>query len=132
MPDLTPRELASRLALIISLFSAIIGGICWAFYLPFTFLFPLGLFIGTFILSYLVLLWGIKQFIEKKFSLIYKTIHHLKIGLKEDVKKIATNEDVFGKIREEVIEWDRTNRQEIERLTDQEKYRREFLGNVFS
>lgn len=43
---------------------------------------------------------------------------------------INLKEDVFGKIRDEVIEWDKNNRKEIERLTDQEKFRREFLGNV--
>ena len=45
-------------------------------------------------------------------------------------KKISMKEDVFGRIREEVIEWDKSNRKEIERLTDQEEFRRDFLGNV--
>lgn len=40
------------------------------------------------------------------------------------------SEDVFGRIRQEVIDWDKRNRKEIARLTDQEKFRREFLGNV--
>lgn len=44
--------------------------------------------------------------------------------------KINLSEDVFGRIRQEVIEWDNQNRKEIERLTDQEQFRREFLGNV--
>lgn len=40
------------------------------------------------------------------------------------------SEDVFGRIRREVIDWDNRNRKEIERLTDQEEFRRDFLGNV--
>jgi len=75
-------------------------------------------------------MWGISQFIDRKFRLIYKTIHNLKIGLKKEPLKLDLKEDIFGKIREEVIEWDKNNRKEIERLTDQEKFRREFLGNV--
>ena len=38
--------------------------------------------------------------------------------------------DVFGKINKEVIEWDKHNRKQIQRLIEQEKFRKEFLGNV--
>lgn len=70
------------------------------------------------------------QFIERKFRLVYKTIHDSKIGLKKESQQLNMKEDIFGKINEAVIEWDKQNRKEIERLTDQEKFRKEFMGNV--
>jgi len=130
MRNLTPRELSVRLALIISLFVTGVGTLFWTYYLPINVLFSFVLFIGSFFIGYSILIWGIKHFIDRKFSLIYKTIHNLKVGLKRDPSKVDIKEDIFGKIREEVIEWDKHNKQEIERLTDQEKFRREFLGNV--
>jgi two-component system phosphate regulon sensor histidine kinase PhoR len=87
-------------------------------------------FLISFITCYFIFLWGISEFIDRKFRLIYKTIHNLKVGLKRDPQKVELGEDVFGRIRQEVIDWDKRNRKEIARLTDQEKFRREFLGNV--
>ena len=88
------------------------------------------IFFLSLVITYFILLWGIHQFIERKFRLIYKTIHNLKVGLKREPQRIDLNEDIFGRIRQEVIDWDKRNRKEIERLTDQEQFRREFLGNV--
>ena len=87
-------------------------------------------FLISFSICYFIFLWGIRQFIDRKFRLIYKTIHNLKIGLKREPQKVDLGEDVFGRIRQEVIDWDKRNRKEIARLTDQEKFRRDFLGNV--
>ncbi len=130
MRNLTPRELSVLFSLSIASVATAICSIFWLYYLPFNIGFTLALFIGIFLISYLLLIWGIKHFIDRKFNLIYKTIHNLKVGLKSESNKVGINEDVFGKIRKEVIEWDTNNKQEIERLTDQEKFRREFLGNV--
>ncbi len=130
MRNFTPQELSTRLALAIASLVSIL--ISFLLYLRDDFVVSTSIF--TFILSYLacyfLFLWGIKHFIERRFRLIYKTIHNLKLGLKKESSKIDVKEDIFGKIRNEVIEWDKNNRQEIERLTDQEQFRREFLGNV--
>lgn len=130
MRNLTPRELSVRLALVIAATATLLGNVCWLYFLPFNILFSLLSFGGIFLVSYALLIWGIKHFIDRRISLIHKTIHNLKIGLKRDAGKIDIKEDIFGKIREEVIEWDKDNREEIERLTDQERFRREFLGNI--
>lgn len=128
--NLSPQELAIRLSIAISFAVTSLGTLFWLFYEAFSFLFTALLFLSTLLISYLVFMWGIKQFIDRKFRLIYKTIHNRKVGLKKESKNLDMNEDIFGKIREEVIEWDKHNRKEIERLTDQEKFRRDFLGNV--
>jgi two-component system phosphate regulon sensor histidine kinase PhoR len=130
MRNLTPQELSVRLSLAVAVFVCLIGSLLWVAFQPFNYIFAFSLFASTFLVSYFIFIWGIKQFIDKKFRLIYKTIHNLKVGLKKDNQRLDMKEDIFGKIREEVIEWDKHNRKEIERLTDQEKFRRDFLGNV--
>ncbi len=130
MKTLTPRELSIRLALILSFTLSLVGSLWSLYFQLFSIQFCLILFISSLVSSYLVLSWGIKYLVENKFKVIYKTIHNLNLGLRREPKQINMNEDVFGKIREEVIEWDSNNRSEIERLTEQEKFRREFLGNV--
>ncbi|MEQ8625189.1 MAG: ATP-binding protein [Vicingaceae bacterium] len=130
MRNLTPQELSIRLAALIATIVTILGSLYWIIFFPFSFLFAFLLFASTSIACYFIFMWGISQFIDKKFRLIYRTIHNLKVGLKQKPYSLNMKDDVFGKIRQEVIEWDKHNREEIERLTDQEKFRREFLGNV--
>ncbi len=128
--NLSPQDLAIRLSLAIAVIVSSIGSLYWLAYQEFNFFFTTTLFLATLLITYLVFIWGIRQFIDRKFRLIYKTIHNRKLGLKKEAQSIDMKEDIFGKIREEVIEWDRDNKREIERLTDQEKFRRDFLGNV--
>jgi two-component system phosphate regulon sensor histidine kinase PhoR len=128
--NLTPQELSIRLALAVSALITIVSSFFISWQYSFNLVFTLLVFISSFFLCYFIFIWGIRQFIDKKFRLIYKTIHNLKVGLKREPQQINLNEDIFGKIREEVIEWDKDNRKEIARLNDQEQFRREFLGNV--
>lgn len=130
MRNLTPQQLAFRLALLISVLVATLSTLLWLIYQQFNIWITILFLIIPFLSCYFIFLWGIRQFIDRKFRLIYKTIHNLKIGLKKDPLNIDLSEDVFGRIRREVIEWDKHNRNEIARLTDQEQFRREFLGNV--
>ena len=130
MRNISPKALSFRLALLISAVITIVGSLVNFYSYDFDLLFTFLLFISSLTVSYGVIFWGISQFIDKKFRLIYKTIHNLKVGLKREPMTLDMSEDIFGKIREEVIEWDKNNRREIERLTDQEEFRRDFLGNV--
>lgn len=130
MRNISPKALSFRLALLISAVVATIGSLINFYSNDFDIIFTVLLFLGSMAISYSVIFWGISQFIDKKFRLIYKTIHNLKLGLKREPLTLDMSEDIFGKIREEVIEWDKNNRKEIARLTDQEEFRRDFLGNV--
>ena len=130
MRNISPKDLSFRLALLISVVITLIGSLINFYSNEFNIFFIFLLFVSSIVISYAVILWGISQFIDKKFRLIYKTIHNLKLGLKREPLTLDMSEDIFVKIREEVIEWDKNNRKEIERLTDQEEFRRDFLGNV--
>jgi len=130
MRNLTPKQLAFRLSLLIAALVTLLSSLLWMISFPLKWYLVALLFLTTFALTYFIFLWGIRQFIDRKFRLIYKTIHNLKVGLKREPQRVDLGEDVFGRIRQEVIDWDKRNRKEIARLTDQEKFRREFLGNV--
>ncbi len=130
MRNISPKALSFRLALLISLVVTLIGSLANFYSNEIDLLFIFLLFISSLTIAYIVIFWGISQFVDKKFRLIYKTIHNLKLGLKREPLTLDMSEDIFAKIREEVIEWDKNNRKEIERLTDQEEFRRDFLGNV--
>jgi len=64
----------------------------------------------------------IKNYIQKKINLLYRTIHTQK----------RLNESVYDldKVEKEVREWVKERQLEIEHLKDTEKFRREFIGNV--
>jgi two-component system phosphate regulon sensor histidine kinase PhoR len=130
MRNLTPKQLAIRLSLLIAALITLLSSLIWLITNPLEWHLVALTFLISFITCYFIFLWGISEFIDRKFRLIYKTIHNLKVGLKRDPQKVDLGEDVFGRIRQEVIDWDKRNRKEIARLTDQEKFRREFLGNV--
>lgn len=130
MRNLTPQELSIRLSSAVSIIVSIVGSLYLTFFHSFSVVFALLLFLSSFIACYFFFLWGISRFIDRRIRLIYKTIHNLKLGLKREPQRLDMSKDIFGKIREEVIEWDKTNQKEIARLTNQEEFRREFLGNV--
>jgi len=79
--------------------------------------------------SFLVFSFVLERFINKKIKLIYKTIHNLKFTRNADLKADMRT-DVLNEVNEEVIEWAEKNKQEVEALKTQEKFRREFIGNL--
>ncbi|MFA6944305.1 MAG: ATP-binding protein [Pedobacter sp.] len=85
----------------------------------------------TLITSYLVFYYLIERFVYSKIKLIYKLIHNLKLG--KDLKDALgeyVSADPINDVEQEVKEWARDKKSEIDRLKDQEKFRREFLSNI--
>tara|TARA_R110002049_G_scaffold37766_1_gene118241 strand:+ start:1898 stop:2956 length:1059 start_codon:yes stop_codon:yes gene_type:complete len=132
MNNNTPKALASRIGFFVSATVTILVSLLLGFIVEFIWWVPFLLFIITFLTSYLFFLWAVSNFIDRKIRLIYKTIHNLKVGRKKGtiIEDLDVDKDILTEVRKDVIEWDLRNRQEIERLTDQEKFRREFIGNV--
>jgi len=124
-----------NIAIIIAIISSLLGSISVAI-APFLFnninrwlaLFIVAIMI--FVVVYFVVFSAISEFIYKKIKNIYRTIHHLKINKKDLRKYIKNNSDVFSQVNKDVEEWAISNKQEIESLKNQEKFRRDFLGNV--
>ena len=88
-------------------------------------------FLVSFSVSFVVFYILYEKYIYSKIKLIYKLIHHLKLGkdLKEALgEKIS--DDPINDVEMEVREWAKSKKIEIDTLKDQEKFRREFLSNI--
>jgi two-component system phosphate regulon sensor histidine kinase PhoR len=129
MKDITPRELAFRVALLAASSIAILLAIFERIFEGRWSVLPLFVFLSGFAIIYFSFYYGVQQFIYSKIQLIYKTIHNLK-RTKNVTKRIFMDKDIISNVRQEVLDWAKDNKQEIERLEGLEKYRREFIGNV--
>ncbi len=130
MKNITPKQLAVRIAFAVALSIGITGGIL--LYLPFEskWIKALLIFVVAFSASYYFFLLALEKFIYRKIKLIYKTIHNLKLRKNEKADLIDLDKDILTEVRQDVLEWDKKNKEEIERLKDMEDYRRQFVGNV--
>ncbi len=85
-----------------------------------------GLFVFTFFLFKIVL----EKFIYEKIRLIYKTIHDLKVPKGQQKAVVYSKDDILNRTNQEVLDWARDKKKEIDDLKRLEAYRREYLGNV--
>jgi two-component system phosphate regulon sensor histidine kinase PhoR len=85
--------------------------------------------IVLFFSTYAIFKYSLENFIYERIKLIYKTIYTLK-SPKFKNQRPDFKQDVFEKINNEVIEWGKNKKEEIEQLKKLEKYRREYIGNI--
>lgn len=85
----------------------------------------------SFVVSYVVFYFLIEKYVYSKIKIIYKLIHNLKLGkdLKEALGEYVTA-DPINDVEQEVKEWAREKKSEIDELRKQEQFRREFLSNI--
>jgi len=129
--SLTPKKLAIFSALAISIIVCIILFVLQQFNLgsKAQFTFPI-LFLLCFLLSYLLLLFGLERFIYRKIKLIFKRISNKNFSDAEFKTYVNVNEDIVQEVDLEVDRWLSENKQEVESLRKSEQYRKEFIGNV--
>jgi two-component system, OmpR family, phosphate regulon sensor histidine kinase PhoR len=128
--DLTPNAIALRISFLVATMVSLIVLTIEYFNASINILSFFLIFPATFLTSYFGFRIAIEQFIYKKIKLIYRTIHNLKLNKEQKQNDINLNTDVLSQVKEEVEEWDKTNKQEIKRLQGLENYRRDFVGNV--
>lgn len=87
------------------------------------------MFAGLFVLSYFIIYNFMQVFIYRKIKLIYKSIHHLKLG-KESAYGEYLSDDPVNEVEKEVSDWAVSKRREIDELKRMEQFRKEFLANV--
>ena len=80
---------------------------------------------------YFSLKYTLEKFIYQKIRLIYKTIYNLKRQKGEKLEKREFEANTIESINQEVLEWGENKKMEIEQLKKNERYRREFLGNIY-
>jgi len=124
-----PKNLALFSATLIVLFFTIVFSLVSYFFyeINWTSLLLLGLLLFAF--TYFIFQYALEHFIYDKIRVIYKTIHKLKAPKDKDQKK-SGNIDIIQDVSEEVLIWEKNQKDEISRLMDLENYRREFLGNI--
>lgn len=125
----TPRQFAIFISLILAIIATSFVGVGSWFVLE---QFSISLTVTTFFVSggicYLIVFYLLEKLITNKIRILYRTIHSFKIS-KGDFP-INMDEDVLEKTEREVFSWVATKREEIEKLKEQEAFRREFIGNL--
>ncbi|MCB9193037.1 MAG: sensor histidine kinase [Flavobacteriales bacterium] len=86
------------------------------------------LMIAAFAAAYVATAYGLKRFIQERIRTIYKAVQGLRDRAPE--KPVDLDQDVLGEVNEEVMDWARARRSEINELREREKFRREFIGNL--
>jgi len=89
------------------------------------------LFIGLFIVAYLIIFNTVKRFIYRKIKLIYKLIYQTKASKKEEFyyKNILPQSSI-DEVSEDVENWAVQHKEELEVLRKNEVFRKEFLLNL--
>jgi two-component system phosphate regulon sensor histidine kinase PhoR len=89
----------------------------------------IGLPFATGLISFGIFYFFIQRFINDRLKVLYRSIRKGKITKENDLDFRITD-DVIAKAEEETKLWTEERNQEIERLKEQEEFRREFLGNL--
>lgn len=89
------------------------------------------LFIGFFIINYLIIFLTVKRFVYRKIKLIYKLIYQTKASKKEEFYfKNILPQKTIDEVNEDVEHWAVQHKEEIEILRKNEIFRKEFLLNL--
>ena len=88
-------------------------------------------FLVTIVTSFIVFYYLIEKYVYSKIKLIYKLIHNLKLGRDlRDALGEHISADPINDVEQEVKEWAKEKKSEIDELRKQEKFRRDFLSNI--
>lgn len=128
MNKLSSRQVVVFLALILT----VIVGLGWYYLLitGFSFLFMivgLGLF---FLIAFYIIQFAIHKFILEKIRPIYKIIDFVPQKGKEVKLNLTPGFVELSAVEQDVENWAQNQLQEIERLKELERYRKDFVGNV--
>lgn len=125
----TPRQFAIFLSFVLALITTCLISIgTWLAFDGISIVLILISFIVSGTVSYFIVFYLLEKLITNKIRILYRTIHSFKIS-KGDFP-VNMDEDVLEKTEKEVISWVKTKREEIDRLKEQEAFRREFIGNL--
>src|SRR6201991_5343929 len=85
----------------------------------------------TLTISFVTFYILLEKYIYSKIKIIYKLIHNLKLGRDlRDALGEHVSADPINDVEQEVKEWAKQKKIEIDELRKQEKFRRDFLSNI--
>ncbi|HER07760.1 MAG TPA: sensor histidine kinase [Bacteroides sp.] len=79
--------------------------------------------------SFLIIKFFFNRFVEQKINPIFKTIRRHSLA-QQELKNQIEKEDIVKELNKEVQVWANNHTEEIKKLKQLEKYRKDFLGNV--
>jgi len=128
MNKLSSRQVVVFLALILT----VIVGLGWYYLLitGFSFLFMIVGLVLFFIIAFYIIQYAIHKFILEKIRPIYKIIDFVPQKEKEVKLKLTPGFVELADVEQDVENWAHNQLQEIERLKELERYRKDFVGNV--
>ena len=130
MENKTPKQISFLVAISIAFIAILVLiGLIYVLPISFNFWYIIGFGMVLFAISYFIVLNVIEKFLYQKIKLIYKTISSSKLN---DDKTNSENKKnlLLKNVEHDVVEWVRTNQEEMTQLKKMESFRRDFLGNV--
>lgn len=130
MQNSSPKYLALILSLSIAAISLIFMLLIYFFnHIDYSWLIVVFSVLAVFIFTFVILFVTLKSYIVNKLKPIYQTIDRLKNSEKKHKDNIDNN-NIIAEVNEEVVNWARKKTKEIAILKANERYRKEFIGNV--
>lgn len=124
--NLSPTKLAFVIALVIALLTAL-----FVYYFSQNGISALITLVCIGIVCYLLVYFVIERFIYRKIKLIYKFISQTKASKREEFyASELLPQKTIEEVNEDVAKWAEERKGEIERLQNNEQFRREFLMNL--
>ncbi len=128
MAKFTSRQVVVFLALFLT---TIVGmGWYYLYFTGFSFIFMVVGLLFFFLIAFYIIQFAINKFILEKIRPIYKIIDFVPEKEKEWKLKIRPGFVELADVEHDVEEWAHNQLQEIERLKELERYRKDFVGNV--
>lgn len=128
MKKLTSKQVVVFLSLVLTL----VVGVGWYYLLltGFSFLFMAIGLVAYFVFVFYIIQFAINTFILEKIKPLYKIIDFVPHKENESKIRLTPGFVELGQVEHDVEAWAQNQLQEIERLKEMERYRKDFVGNV--
>lgn len=122
---------SNKVNIYLSLFAVVLVAIlyCLTYFLSFNFWYLFLFATVSGLLVYNLSKHLVNRFLYSKIRMLYKTIHDTQI-IDKDLAKKVKDTDALHAVEVEVMEWSENRGSLVSQLKKQEKYRKEFIGNV--
>ncbi len=106
------------------------SGVLFSAFCGLTFLQGAGVALAAFAVSYFSARFFFRRFVLFRIKPVYRILLSRDITTEELSREVSRKDDVMRQMRDELRLWAENNAREIDRLRKDERFRKEFLGNV--
>jgi two-component system phosphate regulon sensor histidine kinase PhoR len=125
----SPKNISAIIAIVAGVLVFFITSIFYGFNSERLILLSLASALATFTVVIVISNLLINYFVAKKINPLYKTLYQVDTSDSQLSSSIDEGK-LMGKIKTDITAWANNKAQEIDRLKEMERYRKEFLGNV--